>query len=87
MTKGYHTVAGFFYKDPKSFEPFYIFYSMQGLRLKIFNWLVVSTPLKHIILVKLDHFPKVRGNNNNKLKPPPTVDGWNPAPPGMVKTL
>ena len=36
---------------------------------------------------KLDHFPKVQGEKKHYLKPPPTVDGRNPAPPGMVKTL
>ena len=35
---------------------------------------------------KLDHFPKVQGEKKHYLKPPP-VDGRNPAPPGMVKTL
>ena len=35
----------------------------------VFNELVVSTHLKHM-LVKLDHFPKDRGENNKSLKPP-----------------
>ena len=31
--------------------------------------------------VKLEIFPKFRGENNKMFElPPPTVDGWNPAP-------
>ena len=37
--------------------------------------LVVSTHLKNMI-VKLDHFPKVRGENKKYLKPPPSC--WFP---------
>ena len=33
------------------------------------HWLVVSTHLKNM-LVKLDYFPKFRGENKKKLKPP-----------------
>ena len=32
---------------------------------------MVSTPLKNM-LVKLDHFPKVRGENKKSVKPPPS---------------
>ena len=34
-------------------------------------WLVVSTPLKNM-LVKLDHFPRYRDENKKCLKPPPS---------------
>ena len=37
---------------------------------KEFFYLVVSTHLKHM-LVKLDHFPRDRGENTKYLKPPP----------------
>ena len=56
--------------EPK-IEIWHVFFPVQ---LGDFYQLVVEpTHLKNITVVKLDHFPKVRGENKKYLKPSPSL--------------
>ena len=67
------------YNATKEWNTHVLFTSNSSIRFPSANydwahhWLVVSTHLKNMA-VKLDHFPRDRGENKKYLKPPPSYD-------------